>query len=225
MGIKQTDILSFIEPESTGFIYETARSFLKRHSNPESLLGQLMSLLAQGQLGSCHDLIQLIIREGHELADNSQVYLLRAQIAFEQSENLGEVMAWIQQAKLCQHLHAEDITHWDELMHGVQALKEGDYQAGENVLEALTEINSVSVIARYRLAHHYFWKNINTEKALFLLEELCEERPEFLKAKSCLGFVYNKLGMKEKAQNAFAYCLERETNPERIKFYRQQLAS
>lgn len=224
MGIKQTDVTSFLEPESTGFIYDTARSFLKRHSNPESLLGQLKCLVGSGQISTCKDLIQMIIREGHSLADHSETYLLRAQIAFEQSENLGEVMAWIQQAKLCSNL-SSDITHWDELMFGMTALKEGDYKKGESVLEQLTETPSVAIIAKYKLAHHLFWKSINTEKALFILEEVAHNRPEFVQAWSCLGFVYNKLSMKEKAQEAFMKCLEFETNPEKIQFYKQQLAS
>ena len=104
MGIKQTNIMSYIEPESMGFHHDTARSFLKRHSNPESLLLQLKNLLSKGQLEACRDLIQLIIREGHVLADQSEIYLLRAEVAYLEAENKGEIMAWVQQAKLCDKL-------------------------------------------------------------------------------------------------------------------------
>ena len=93
MGIKQTDILSYLEPESLGFHYDTARSFLKRHSNPESLLSQLKGLISRGQLDACRDMIQLIIREGHSLADSSDIYLLRAEVAYLKGENRGEILA------------------------------------------------------------------------------------------------------------------------------------
>lgn len=224
MGIKQTDIMSFLEPVSQGFVYDTARSFLKRHKNNESLLSQLKSLIAQGQHSSCSDLIDLIINEGHSLADYSQIYLLRAQIAFHSSDNFNEATEWVKQSKLCQKLD-EEIHHWDSLHQGITAFKEGDYQLGEKVLSSLLEIESVGWIAQYKLAYHLFWKNINGEVALHLLEDLTKTKSEFVKAWSCLGFVYNKSGQKEKAQTAFSRCLEKETNPDRIEFYKQQLAS
>lgn len=224
MGIKQTDILSFLEPESTGFIYDSARSFLKRHKSPTSLLGQLKSLLTQGQLTACRDMIQLIIRESHELADTSELYLLRAQVAYEQADNFGEVMAWVQQAKHCPK-KSPAIASWDSLVEGIQALKEGDYDKGQKVLSEFEPESELYRIAQYEMAHHLFWRNIDQKHALHILETLCEERPEYIKAWSCLGFVYNRLGHKGKAQEAFGHCLELETDPEKITFYRQQLAS
>ena len=224
MGIKQTSIESFLEPEASGFLYDTARSFLKRHSSPESLLGQLKSQLYQGHLDACRDLIQLIIREGHSLADNSSIYLLRAQISYEQAENKGEVMAWVQQAKLCKNL-SPNIISWDELILGQTTLSEGDYVRGQMILEELLEHETVGYLAKFELAHHLFWKNLDAERAMQLLCEITEEHPEFIKAWSCLGFIYNKFGMKAKAQEAFGNCIELDSNPERLKFYHQQLAS
>ncbi len=136
MGIKQTDISSFLEPDSLGFYYDTARSFLKRHSDPEALLGQLKSLVVKGDLDSSRDMIQLIIREGHVLSDHSDIYLLRAEIAFLQADNKGEVLAWVQQAKLCKHLSSQ-IVEWDELVYAQTALAEGDYVNGQLILEKL----------------------------------------------------------------------------------------
>lgn len=224
MGIKQTDIMSFIEPESTGFYHDTARSFLKRHSNPELLLGQLKSMLRQGQLDACRDLIQLIIREGHSLADSCEVYLLRAEVAYLQAENRGEVMAWVQQAKMCKNL-TQTIVRWDELVFAITALNEGDYVEGQLILEKLMGEPSVGHLAAYELAQHLFWKNLDTERALTLLEDVACDFPEFIKVWSCLGFAYNRFGMKTKAQEAFALCLELDKNPERLKLYKQQLAS
>lgn len=224
MGIKQTDIMSFIEPESSGFHYDTARSFLKRHANPNSLLAQLQSLLSKGQTDACRDLIQLIIREGHVLADSSDIYLLRAEVAYLDAENKGEIMAWIQQAKLCKNLNA-DIIKWDELIYAQTALAEGEYVNGQLILEKLMDNERVGHLAQYELAHHLFWKNLDPERALMLLEELAKDFPDFIKVWSNLGFAYNKYGMKAKAQQAFAHCLELDSNPERLKLYKQQLAS
>ena len=224
LGIKQTNIKSFLEPESTGFLYDTARSFLKRHSNPDSLLGQLKSLLRQGQLETCKDFIQLIIREGHSLADSSSTYLLRAQIAYEQAENKAEIMAWVQQAKLCKSLSSEIIC-WDNLIHGQLAISEGDYFNGQIVLEELLENSDIGHLAQYELAQHLFWRNLDSQRAVALLEEVTQQRPEFIKAWSCLGFAYNKFGLKTKAQQAFGHCIELDSNPERLKLYQQQLAS
>ena len=224
MGIKQTNINAFIEPESTGFHYDTARSFLKRHSNPESLLLQLKNLLSQGQLDSCRDLIQLIIREGHVLADQSEIYLLRAEVAYLQADNKGEIMAWVQQAKLCDTL-SPSIVNWDELVYATTALAEGDYVNGQLILEKLMDCEHVAHLAQFELAHHLFWKNVDSERALDLLKDLTEAYPEFIKGWSSLGFAYNKFGMKELAQEAFAHCIELDSDPERLKLYKQQLAS
>ena len=125
MGIKNNNIASFLEPESNGFLYDTARSFLRRHSNPESLLAQIKNLMVQGQLDACRDMIQLVIREGHELGDQSELYLMRAQVADEQADNLGEVMAWIQQAKHCKD-NNPSVETWDQFISARNALREGD---------------------------------------------------------------------------------------------------
>ncbi len=224
MGIKQTDHRSYIEPESTGFINDTARSFLKRHSNPKSLLSQLKNLFLAGEYTSCEDLIQLIIREGHELADQSEFYLLRAQLAFSLSDSMEEVMAWFKQAQLCNDSD-QALNSWIKLNSALLALKEGDYKTGEGALRELLSDEQVSMMAQYHLSYHLFWRNIDPEQSLFLLEELCHQHPELLKAWSCLGFVYNRLGLQEKAQSAFSHCLSRETNPTKIQLYKQQLVS
>lgn len=224
MGIKQTELRSFIEPEGSGFIYETARSFLKRHSNPETLLAQLKGLLACGELSSCTDLIQLIIREAHSLSDDCRIYLLRAQVAFEECKDFSEVQAWLKQAQHCKG-HHPDSDEWNLLFLALNDLQEGDYSTGRSRLTELLDKDSVKQLAQYSLAHHLFWKNEDPQYALQLTEELCLERPGFVKAWSLLGFICNRMGFKERAQEAFANCLKHETNPEKIEFYRQQLAS
>ncbi len=224
MGIKQTDIMSFIEPESSGFYYDTARSFLKRHSNPESLMLQLKTMLSQGHLHGCRDLIQLIIRESHVLAEQSELYLLRAEVSYLEGDPMGDVMAWIQQAKLSEKLSPKVIS-WDELVYAQVAFSEGDYVNGQLILEKLMDNPDVGHFAKFELGYHLFWKNLDAERALQLLEEVTLEYPEFIKAWSCLGFAYNKFGMKTKAQEAFSQCIELDSDPERLKLYKQQLAS
>ncbi len=224
MGIKQSDINAFNEPESQGFIFDTARSFLKRHSNPEFLLGQLKALLAEGQTEPCCDMIQLIIRENHELADYNSIYLLRAQVALERGDDQGEVLAWLQQARMCAK-QVESVEPWDQLIEGKLALKEGDYQHGQKVLEVLQNFEQVATYAKMELAHHLFWRNINPTRAILLLEEVTYERPGYVQAWSCLGYAYGRLGDKEKAQEAFGHCIELDSNPNRIKIYKQLIAS
>ncbi len=224
MGIKQTDHRSFIEPESTGFINDTARSFLKRHSDPKSLLSQLKNLFHQGEYSSCVDLIQLIIRENHTLSDRYELYVLRAQLAFTSSDSLEEVSSWIKQASLCNDA-TKSLESWTKFISASLALKEGDYSLGENLLKELLSDEAVGMLAQYHLSYHLFWRNIDPEQSLFLLEELTHQHPELIKAWSCLGFVYNRLGLQDKAQSAFSYCLSRETNPNKIQLYKQQLVS
>lgn len=185
---------------------------------------QLKGLLGQGQLGSCQDLIQLILREGHALSEDCRIYLLRAQIAFEESEEFHQVQAWIRQAEMVSSDHT-DLDSWLQWENAHLALKEGDHEQGENELRKLLTKASVRQLAQYSLAHHLFWKNKDIPQALNLIEDLCEERPGFIKAWSLMGFIYNRLGRKTEAQEAFAHCLEHETRPEKIEFYRQQLAS
>lgn len=225
MGIKQAnDIASFLESESVGFVYDTARSFLKRHSNPESLLGQLKNLFIGGEIHSCKDMIQLIMEERHPLADHSDLLLLRAEIAFEESDQITEVSDWVKQAELCSKPSAA-LNDWKNLLKAKSALKEGDYELGQDILFSLLDSPHINELAAYSLAHHLFWKNLDTQFAQELLEDLVSKRPQFVKAWACLGFVYNKQQFRDKAQLAFSQCLEFEKNPEKIKFYKQQFAS
>ena len=181
-------------------------------------------MLARGELSGCKDLIQLIIREAHSLSDDCRVYLLRAQVAFEECEDFGEVKAWVEQAQFCKG-HQPDSDEWNSLFQALNDLQEGDYTNGRQRLTELLDKDSVKQVAQYSLAHHLFWKNEDPQYALQLIEELCEQRPGFVKAWSLLGFICNRVGFKERAQEAFANCLKHETNPEKIEFYRQQLAS
>lgn len=185
---------------------------------------QLKTMLAQGHMAACRDLIQLILREGHVLADSSDIYLLRAEVAYLHGDNKGEILAWIQQAKLCGQL-SQKIVHWDELVYAQTAITEGDYINGQLILEKLMESSEVGHLAQFELAYHLFWKNLDSERAIDLLETVTVDYPDFVKAWSCLGFAYNKFGMKTKAQEAFAHCIQLDTNPERLKIYKQQFAS
>ena len=63
MNDQEKTIADYLEPECTGFIYNTARSFLRRHSNSNSLLTQLQGLFEKGEYESCKDMIQLICEE------------------------------------------------------------------------------------------------------------------------------------------------------------------
>ena len=166
MGIKQTNIQMFLEPESMGLIQETALSFLKRNADPNWLLTQLQSLANRGDLVACDELIQLIIREGHSLADCASLYLLQARLAYQKEDDLTNVEAWLEQARL---LDATAVQTWQTLLIGRQALKEGDYSKGVRVLETLLDDSNLSDLAAYELAYHFFWKNVDVAYALRLL--------------------------------------------------------
>ena len=213
-----------------GFAEKSSSLFLSQH-NSESILYHLKDLLHKGDMDSCEDLIQLIIAHGHPLAEDVSIYLVGVQVVFEQSESMEEMFAWLEQAKL--HgtkvhgdLQSKDLFLWEIFIHTLLALREGAYKKGQSVLETLIHEESVAVIAKYKLAYHLFWKNIDVERACHILEEVCENRQGFIKAWCCLGFVYKKMGLTEKAHETFSHCLSlHKTDAERRKFYKQQLAS
>ena len=141
-------------------------------------------------------------------------------------ESMDETIAWLKKARSNPDSGIRrKLLAWNTLIHAIFALKEGDYQKGEQVLEILMDEESVASIAKYKLAYHLFWKNIDEKRSCQMFEQICEQRPGLLKAWTCLGFIYNKMGLKEKAQRAFVHCLQRESNPERREFFKQQLAS
>ena len=224
MAIKENDILSYIDPPSDGIIGETALSFIKRYKNKDALMAQLRGLVHKGEFATCESLIQLILAGGEELSDSAELYLMQARIAYQSNEPTETVESWVKQAQMTLQGEAT-IQPWNQLLVGIKALKEGDYDNGVKLLEGLFDDDQVGVKARFEVAYHLFWRNINREGALILLEEIVKERPSFIRAWSCLGFVYNRLGEKHKAQEAFGHCIALDSHPERIKVYKQQIAS
>ena len=203
-----------------------AESFLFSQNDSKSLLYHLKSLLHKGDLGSCQELIELIMDHGHPLADDVSVCLIGLQVSFEKSESIEEMFAWLEQARLCGGRQSNELLIWEVFIHALLALKEGDYEKGQKALEALViEDSSVALLAKYRLAYHLFWKNIDIRGACRILEEVCQNRRGFMKAWCCLGFVYKKMGLKIKAHEVFSHCLLYETDKKRRQFYKRQLAS
>ncbi|MCB0377947.1 MAG: hypothetical protein KDD33_05595 [Bdellovibrionales bacterium] len=187
-------------------------------------MGQLKSLFASGEWSTCEDLIDLIISEQHDLIEDPQLFLLGAQVEFFKSEDIQKCCPWVKQAALNDPAHPE-VIEWVRLLEAYQWLSEGDYQRGQRALQTLTYASVVESEARFILAHHLFWKNIDGARAIDLLEEVVLDHPNMNKAWACLGFAYNRSGFRSKAQEAFGICLQNETDPDKVALYKQQLAS
>ena len=211
-------------------IVKSARSPGRKESSfaldSGSLLSQLKDLLSRGEVENCHKQIQSMIHQDHPLVHQPFFYLVQAQVSLELFESIDETIALLKKAgsnpdpRIRRKLLA-----WNTLIHAIFALKEGDYQKGEKALEILMNEESVASVAKYKLAYHLFWKNIDEKRSCQMFEQICEQRPGLVKAWSCLGFIYNKMGLKEKSQRAFVHCLQRESNPKRREFFKQQLVS
>ena len=221
---KSNSATAFLQPVNEGFIYDTARSFLQRHADPKSLLGQIERLFELGDSTQCLGLIQLLFEERHVLSESPKLLSLRAKIAFEESDSIDECRDWVEQIRL-NNGRTPVLKSWNKLLEGTQLLREGDYGTGSKILSSILDDSLVGLYSTYILAHHLFWKENNIEGALAYLKLITKERPYFVKAWACLGFVYNRLGNKTLSQEAFNQCLQLERNPTKIAFYKQQLAS
>lgn len=215
---------NFLASECSGFINETSRSFLKRHSNPESLLGQLKSLYLDGSHQACKDLVQLICEEQHELSGSPDIFVLRAKIALEENADLTDVHMWMKQARL-NNKDSESVQEIDQLVGAMQDLQDGLYEQGKKALLELHESRSIGFLASFALGRHLLWKSQELDLSIYYLENAVRTKPLFKNAWESLGFAFNRNGQKGAAQEAFGKCIELETDPEKLSFYRQQLAS
>ena len=149
--------------------------------------------------------------------------LIRAQMAFEEEESIAETCTWLAQAEL-NNKKCPKTKLYKEVLKARQCLKDGLYQEGERQLVGLLD-SEYQAHAAFILGEHLFWRSPSTEEAVALLKIAVQDRPGFVKAWATMGFAYNKMGLKDKAQQSFSQCLEFEKDPERLAFYREQLAS
>ena len=210
--------------ECSGFINETSRSFLRRHSNSDSLLGQLKALYLKGCHQACKDLIQLICEEQHPLCESADLFVLRSKIALEENQTLKEVNVWLTQARLNESSSGE-LLEMDALVRCQRDLQDGVYEDGTAGLLELFESRHIGFLASFLLGRHLLWKSQNVPLSIFYLEGAVQTKPHLKNAWEALGFAYNRDGQREPAQAAFAKCIELETDLEKLSFYRQQLAS
>jgi len=221
---RSSKVATYLTKECSGFVSTTTRSFLKRHADPTVLLGQLKSLYKKGEHSTCSDLIQWICEEMHPLSTASELFLLRAQIAWEDETGLNPAKTWLKQALLnnpdCQQSKA-----FSDLLDIQDDLADGLYQESMERLKTHLENTTTEMFAHFLIGRHLLLKTQNVSTSIFHLESALQLKPAFKKCWEALGFAFNRSGQKVAAQKAFARCIELETNPEKVNFYKQQLAS
>ena len=206
------------------FVEKSVRSFLKRHQSPKSLLSQLHELYRQGAHDSCLHLIQVICEIQHPLCESAEMYVLGAKIAFEEDEDMAEVESWLLQAEL-NDPSSPACFDFSLLINALKKLKDGLYSEASQDLLGLVDSDEVSFLASYLLGRHFLWKSQETGLSIYHLETALQSKPNFKKAWEAAGFAYNREGQQDLANLAFSKCIELESDPDKIEFYRQHLAS
>lgn len=206
------------------FVEKSVRSFLERHQDPKSLLSQIYELYRQGAHDSCLHLIQMICEVQHPLYEAAEIYILGAKIAFEEDEDLAEVESWLMQGEL-NDPSAPACFDFSFLITALKKLKDGMYSEASQDLLGLVDSPDVGFLASYLLGRHFLWKSQEIGLSIYHLETALQSKPNFKKAWEAAGFAYNREGQKDLAKKAFSKCIELESDPDKIEFYRQHLAS
>jgi len=206
------------------FIEKSVRSFLERHKNSRSLISQINELYRQGAHDSCLHLIEVICEMQHPLCETAELYVLGAKIAFEEDDDLSEVESWLMQGELNDPSSPAcfDLSYF---LSSLRKLKDGLYSESTQDLLGLVDSTEVGFLSSYLLGRHFLWKSQETQLAIYHLQTALQSKPNFKKALEAIGFAYNREGQTELASAAFSKCIELETDPDKIEFYRQHLAS
>jgi tetratricopeptide (TPR) repeat protein len=180
---------------------------------------ELVTLYAEGKIEKALSLFMATRGQSPELDQDASFLLLGAKILFETEGPLGTIKALLMKAHLLAPEHSE-IVDYLELTDAKEKLDLGSGDLAEQALKNLIRRTPKNPHALFLLGSHLYWSKKETEMSARYLQTCVANRPTFLRAWACLGAIYRATGHTDLSENAFRKCLQLETNPRMIAYFK-----
>lgn len=192
------------------------------HGEEDVTLSAVTKLYVAGKLEKALALATALFKEKPELESDANACLVFAKILLETEAPKSRIRALLTKVYIRFPENA-DVHEYLDLLDATDQLRKGVGDPGETALKNLLRRNPNNVHAMFLLGSHYFWSDKEPDLALHYLQKCVVLRPNMLRAWACLGMVYKSQGHEELAARAFRKCLELETQPEMIAYFKKLL--
>jgi Flp pilus assembly protein TadD len=188
----------------------------------DAALAGILHMYHEGKVEKALTLLSVIAKQ-HPQADRHVPFLvLQAKLLIETEGITARIKASLSKAYLLTPKHPE-VTEYLEMIEGKEMLDLHNEQQGLTMLRAVLQKSPKNPHVLFLLGSYLFWTKNNFDEPMRLLEKCVMNRPNFLRAWACLGAVYKKMGRDSLAEKSFKKCLELESHPHMIAFFKSQL--
>ncbi len=183
-------------------------------------LSGIVQLYAEGKLEKALSLMTAAMKQNPRLEEDVPFLLLQAKILFESEGPTSKIKAALIKAYILEPNNSE-VAEYSEMMDAKEKLEPGvKNDLGEQALKNLLRRSPKNAHALFLLGTHLFWGDKETAMSAQYLQKCVDIRPNFLRAWECLGTIYKSVGHEELAVRAFRKCIDLETNPQIINYFK-----
>jgi len=193
-------------------------------SSADSSLGSINRLYLEGKLDQAVHLIAAALKDKPTLEEDVGFLILQSKCLIETEAPNAKIKAVLHKACLLAPKNLEVIDYL-EIIDAKEKLEFVSKILGEQALEKVIRRSPKNPHAHFLMGAHLFWIRNNHEQAQHHLKQAISSRPNLLRAWACLGALYRLTGQEEQAVRAFRKCLELETNPQMIQYFKSLLHS
>lgn len=182
----------------------------------------LSKLYGEGKVQGAMVLMNNLLREKPELEKDVNFLLLEAKLLLETEGATGHIKLILNKAFLLSPKHP-DVVDYRAIVDAKEKLDLGLKQHGEELLRSVLRRKPNHPHALLLMGTHLYWGKTDLEEAIRYLENCIRARPVMLRAWACLGAVNATLGRRDQAERAFKKCLDLETNPKMVDYFKGML--
>lgn len=195
----------------------------KRRPVAESSLPGLMKLYGEGRVQEVQALLTALYKQRPEAEQDVDILMLNVKVLLETDGTIGQTKQAMHKAYVLAASRA-DVQEYFQLVGAKEKIESSRKEKGESELKALLKRSPNNAHAMLLLGTHCFWALNDVAGAIRYLENCLRVRPVMLRAWACLGAIHTSEGRYAQAERAFLKCLEYETTPAMISYFKSMLS-
>lgn len=168
-------------------------------------ISKVRSLFNEGDVDQALVLAQTLETQKPDVAKNAGFALLYAQMLIEVDAPSSKIRSVLNHAVVENPSDAR-LSEYLEIVEADSNLSHEKDDTGEVALTNVIRRSPENAYALFLLGSHLFWVEHDTQRSLTYLERCVRARPNFLRAKACLGAIYKTLNLDHHAERLLNEC-------------------
>ena len=168
-------------------------------------ISKIRSLFNEGDVDQALVLAQTLETQKPDAAKNAGFALLYVQILIEVDAPSSKVRSVLNRA-IVENPSDARLVEYLEIVEADSNLSHEKDDAGEVALANVIRRSPDNAHALFLLGSHLFWVEHDTQRSLSSLQRCVQLRPNFLRAKACLGALYKTLNLDHHAERLLNEC-------------------